>query len=392
MSTNSFISASFKDGLLYKPSDIKALMESETSETLKFVKIKILLEKLDLNNIDVLCETVDNLNTYKSSIESSKLEENTKKTLLTEISNLILGIIKFISPYIVKLLGWLVGGVVSTKTFGQAALKVSDAVKKVTPDAIKNALSYAKEKYQQADTAFQDIAKKVNDKVAEVFKGTGEKPPLIDGNAIAKAHSNLVSKIEKWPLVGKLVSLGKKIGISPQGFYTFLSITVLSILAMTGSFGAAVILVLYGANVAAQRLVSAGKEAGKDVASKAEQGMNKAKEIDTSNASSGDSFDELENMIQHAFDDDSTSNESALSDQLNKVSDKWSQKLKDSIDKGEKDSAVAKMKEAVTQLVKSQDIKKEEVGPFIKTIIKKMNANADLEKALLGAFSDIAVI
>lgn len=392
MATKDYITATFNDCLSYKPSDIKTLLESEMGETLRFIKMKTIIEKMELSTFEAINEAIDNLNLYKEKIEKSNLPEEAKKSLLTEISNLVLGVIKFISPYIVKLLGWLVGLVVNTKTFGKVANSVSDAVKKVTPESIKNALAYAKEKYQNADTAFQELAQKINAKVSEVFKGKGEKPPLINADAIAKAHSNLVSKIEKWPLVGKMVSLGKKFGISPKGFYTFLSITILSIFAMTGSFGAAVVLVLYGANVAAQRLVSAGKETGQKIADKAEQGMQKAKgeESPSNNTEKQkDYFDDLDSLLTQ--DESTTSTTQELSSELDQISSKWSEKLKAYIDKGDKEAGINKIKEALKQLEASNDIKKEEISPFIKNMIKKLNANGDLEKALMGAFSDLAI-
>lgn len=393
MLNDTFVMDSFIDGLLYKPSDIKALVESEMDETLRFLKIKIIVEKLQLTTFELFEETVDNLNAYKAKVESIVKNENQKKSLLTEISNLILGVIKFVAPWIVKLFGWLTGLVVNTKTFGKSAMAVQSAVKAVTPDAVKKGLSFAMSTYKNADTAFQSLSNTVSQKVNAVFKGTDEKPPVINAEAISQAHSNLVAKIEKWPLIGKVVGWGKKLGISPQGFYTFLAITILSVLAMFGSMGCAIILVLYGANSAAQRLVAAGKEAGQKVADKASQGIEKAGGAPSeapSDSSNDAAFDSLFSKL--GGDKKPEADDEKLSPELETASDKWSSKLKEYADKGDKDTAITKIKGALTQLVKNNDITKEEIPPFIKVVIKKAGSNDDIKKALLGALSDIAVI
>jgi len=398
MLNNNFVASSFTDGLLYKPSDINALVESSIDETLKFLKVKLIVEKIEITNETIFEETLDALNMYKEKVIKTVKNENQKNSLLTEISNLVLGVLKFITPYIVKLVGWLTGMVVNTKTFGKAAITVSDAFKKLTPDMVKKAITFAKDNYQKADAAFQNIASTVNQKVQDAFKGTNEKPPLIDGNAIKKVQDNIIEKIKGWPIIGKVVKWGSKLGITSKGFYTFLAIVILSVFATFGSFGAGVILILYGANSAAQRVVSAGKEVGAKVADKTAQGIQKAKGETPQAASGADPFADLDNLINAKMgisgetpQEKAPQEQTTLSPELEDISGKWATKLKASIDKGEKDNAITKIKAATEHLVKSNGIKKEQVKPFISNVAKKANVADDIKDALLTAIGDLAV-
>lgn len=387
-----YINKSFSDGLLYSPKDILSLVESETNETLKFIKVKMIVEKLELNTFELFEETINALEAYQKKVKNAILNEGQKKNLLTEISNLVLGLVKFLSPMVIKLISWLTGLVVSTKTFGQGAVAITSAVKKITPDSVKKALMFAKDNYQNADTAFQSLSQTVSQKVTDVFKGTKEKPPVIDGNVISKAHANLVAKIEKWPLIGKVVGWGKKLGITPKGFYTFIGIAVLSTLAIMGSMGCAIILVLYGANTVAQKIAKASTSAASNIADKTAQGMAKAT---PSKASTGeiDPFADFEKELAGLdTEGNDIKQENTLSPELEDASNKWATKLKALIDKGDKDIAITKIKDATQQLVKSNDIKKEEIKPFISSVTTKAKVAEEIKTALLDAISDIAVV
>lgn len=397
MLNNNFINKSFVDGLLYSPKDILSLVESETNETLKFIKIKMIVEKLELDTFELFEETINALEAYQKKLKNTIFNEGQKKNLLTEVSNLVLGLVKFLAPMVIKLISWLAGLLVSTKIFGQAAVAITGAIKKITPDAVKKALIFAKDSYQNADTAFQNISQTVSQKVTDAFKGTEEKPPVIDGAAIGKAHANLVSKIETWPLIGKIVGWGKKLGITPKGFYTFLGIAVLSALAMFGSLPCAIILVLYGANTVAQKIAKASTAAASNIADKTAQGMAKAKGEAPASGSNDDMFADLDKELA-GFDDTGEAKppdqkqEIKLSPELEDASTKWGTKLKTLIDKGDKDNAIAKIKDATQQLVKSNDIKKEEVKPFISSVATKAKVAEEIKTALLNAMSDIAVV
>ena len=394
MLNNNYVNKSFIDGLLYSPKDILSLVESETDDTLKFIKIKMILEKIELNTFELFEETVDALESYKKKIKNSIFNEGRKNNLLTEISNLVLGLVKFLAPMVIKLISWLAGLLVSTKIFGQVAVAITGAIKKITPDAVKKALIFAKDSYKNADAAFQSLSQTVSQKVSETFKGTEEKPPVIDGAAIGKAHANLVSKIEKWPLIGKIVGWGKKLGITPKGFYMFLGIAVLSALAMFGSLPCAIILVLYGANTVAQKIAKASTAAASNIADKTAQGMAKARgETPASEAppAEADPFADLEREL-FSPDSDQSKTPISLSPELEDASNKWATKLKALIEKGDKDNAIAKIKDATSHLVKSNDIKKEEIKPFISSVATKAKVTEEIKTALINAISDIAVI
>lgn len=386
---NNFIKASFADGLLYKPSDINTLFESNIDEDYKLVRVKFIVERLNLDDSMVLNETFDSLNAYYKHVETSNIPPEKKKYILNEISNLVLGIVKFVAPWLVKLLGWLTEKLVSTKTFGQGASAISGAIKKITPDAIKKGLDSVKDVYKNVEDGFQRIQKTVQDKVNAAFKGTNEKPPVVD---IAKAHANLVSHIEKWPLVGKIVGVGKKLGISPEGFYKFIAIALLSVLAMFGSQGAAIILILYGATVAAQRLVKAGKEAGTKVAAAASQSMDAAQGKEPQKAPAEDDiFASLDAEIS-GFSTQQSSSEEKLSPELEGVSSKWSEMLKKYIDGNNKDQGIEKIKTATQELIKSGELTKPQAKSLMNSILNKIKASDDIKKALMGALADVGVV
>jgi hypothetical protein len=393
MLNNNFVKSSFIDGLLYKPSDIKVLVESEMDETIRFLKIKRIVESLHITTLNDLNETLDNLNLYTVKIENSVIVESKKQSLLKEIFGLLVGLLKALAPLIIKLIGWLVGLFVKTETFGKSANFIS----KITPDSIKSSIEFAYKNYKDAKTGLGKIADTVTKKLNDIFKGSPEKPPVVNVDNISQAHGALVDKIEKWPLIGKIISTGKKFGIKPQGFYTFLAMTTLSVLAIFGAPGVATILTIYGGVKLGARVLKATGEVSSKVADQAKQSMAKAKgETPPPEGGSGD--ESIDDMLK-SFDSPNTGKDAAqaakppenIPPELEGVVGKWAEMLNGYIDKGEKDAALEKMKTALGQLIKNGDLQKEQVSPLVKSIVSKIETTEDIKAGITSALIDTVV-
>jgi polyhydroxyalkanoate synthesis regulator phasin len=88
---------------------------------------------------------------------------------------------------------------------------------------------------------------------------------------------------------------------------------------------------------------------------------------------------------------DQNTQQSSLSPELEDASNKWAEKLRKYIDSNNKDAGITKIKEALSGLVKSGDIQKEQVKPFVNSVLAKAKVSDDIKQALLGAMTDLGV-